>query len=60
MFSMKLLLNPQSGYLEIDAYLLLSCHVISDVKLSHYFLLSKVKNVFLKLKSFGEQYQNIK
>ena len=32
-------LNPQSGYIKIDAYLLILCHVISDVKLSYYFLL---------------------
>ena len=36
------------------------CHVISDVKLTHCFLLLKVKNVFLALKSFRKQYQNIK
>ena len=57
MFSMKLLINPQSGYIKIGAYLLILCHVISDVKFSHYFRLSKVKNVFLKLKSFRKQYQ---
>ena len=39
-------LNSQSGYIKKDAYL---CHVISDVKLSHCFLLSKVENVFLTL-----------
>ena len=31
-----LLLNPLSGYNKIDAYLLIFCHVIFDVKLSHY------------------------
>ena len=60
MFSMKLLLNPQSGYIKIGAYTLILCHVVSDVKLSRYFLLSKVKNVLLKPKSFRKQYQNIK
>ena len=47
------LLNPQSGYIKIDAYLLqILYHMIFDVKLSHCFLLSKVKNVFLTFKSF--------
>ena len=38
------LLNPQSGYIKIDAYpLQILCHTTSDVKFSHYFLLMKVK-----------------
>ena len=42
------MLNPQSGYIKIDAYLLqILYHMIFDGKLSHCFLLSKVKNVFL-------------
>ena len=54
------LLNPQSGYIKIDSYLLILCHVIYDVKLSQYLFLSKAKTVFLTLKSFRKQYQNIK
>ena len=46
MLNLHGLLNPKSGYIKIDAYLLILCHVISDVKLSHCFCLSKVKNVF--------------
>ena len=54
-------LNPPIGYIKIDAYLLyILCHVISDVKLSHCFLLSKAKNEFLTLKSFKKQHQSIK
>ena len=53
-------MNLQSRYIKIDAYLLILCHVISDVKLSHCFHLSKIKNVFLTLKPFRKQYQNIK
>ena len=41
------LLNPQSGYIKMDTYLIILCHVISVVRLSHCFFLSKVKNVFL-------------
>ena len=33
-------------YIKIDAYILILCHMISNVKLSRYFI-SKVKNVFL-------------
>ena len=54
------LLNPQSGYIKMNAYLLILCHVISVVKLSHCFLLSTVKNELLTLKSFRKQYQIIK
>ena len=37
-------LNPQGGYIKIDAYLLhILCHITSDVKFPHYFLLIKVK-----------------
>ena len=59
MFSMKLLLNPQSGYIKIGAYTLILCHVVSDVKLSRYFLLSKVKNVFLKLNNIKTSNRSI-
>ena len=59
-FNLGRLLNPQSGYIKIDVYILILCHVISDAKLSHYFLLSKVKDMFLTLKSFRKQNQNIK
>ena len=55
-----MILNSQSGYIKIDAFLLILCHVISDVKLSHCSLLSKVKNVFQTIKSFRIQYLNIK
>ena len=34
--------------------------MISDVKLPYYFLLSKVKNMFVALESFRKQYQSIK
>ena len=55
------LLNPQSVYIKIDAYLLqILCHMIFDVKLSHCFLLSKVKNMFLTFKSFRKQCQSNK
>ena len=51
----------QSGYIKVDAYLLnLVYHVISDANLSYYFLLIKVKNMFLTLESFRKQYQSIK
>ena len=60
-FQLHGLLNPKSGYIKIDAYLQILCHVISDVKLSHCFCLSKVKkNVFLTLKSFRKQFQNLR
>ena len=59
-FNLGRLLNPQSGYIKIDVYILILCHVISDAKLSHYFLFSKVKDMFLTLKSFRKQNQNIK
>ena len=52
------LLNPQSGYLKIDAYLL---NLVShDFKLSDYFLLIKVINtdVFLTLNSFRKRFQS--
>ena len=52
--------NPQGGYIKIETYLLILCYVISNVKLSHCSLLSKVKNMFLTLKSFRKQYQNMK
>ena len=51
-------LNPKSGYLKIDAYLQILCHMTSDVKLSHYFILLKVKQRSdLTLKSFRKQFQ---
>ena len=48
------LLNPQSGYMKIDAYLLIVCNVISDVKLSHFFFFQK-----LSACSRSSQYLNI-
>ena len=54
------LVNSAKRYIKIYAYLLILCYVISDVKLSHCFLLSKVKNVFPTVKSFRKQYQNLK
>ena len=40
------LLNPQSGYIKIDAYLpQILCHVTSDVRLSQCFLLIKYRHV---------------
>ena len=50
-------LNSQSGYIKKDAYL---CHVISDVKLSHCFLLSKVKNVLPNTQIIQKTIYNIK
>ena len=46
-------LNPHNGYIKIE----ILCHVMSNVKLSHYFPLSKVKNMFLTIESFRKQYQ---
>ena len=40
--SLQWLLNPKSKYIKTDMYLLILSHVISEGKLSHCFLLSKV------------------
>ena len=43
-FTFYRLLNPQRGYIKIEAYLpQILCHMTSDVKLSHYFLFIEVK-----------------
>ena len=43
MLNLHGLLNPKSGYIKIDAYLLILCHVISDVKLSTVSVFQKLR-----------------